>query len=142
MQGSCESSLMHRSVEEIVGQFLTKMVLEIPRRQLLMARNEEILFCIYESGSCNGNRCRFHPVSSDCFENVQRERDTVIGVKRSGKAEVYWNEGERNGVRSAVGLVQISSDRSGRTVRHVAFVLYQIQAMLLSTSVKTRWKLI
>lgn len=64
--------------------------------------------------------------------------DTVKRGLCSEKAKVNWNEKKRNGAQSAVGLVQIYLDKTVSTVKHGAFAMYMVRALLLHFSVKVR----
>lgn len=64
-----------------------KNVFEYIRRQVLVQRNEEVLFCKSESGSANGSGVGFHYVNFDCFGNIQKENVKLLMC--SGKDEVY-----------------------------------------------------
>lgn len=41
---------------------------ETPQSQVLVAEDEEVIFCSFERGSRNGEGVIFHPVSSDWFD--------------------------------------------------------------------------
>lgn len=77
-------------------------VLEIMRKQVLLAVYEEMFLFSVNCEGCNGDRGTFLSVNSDWLEHVQREN--IKRVISSGRAQPYWNE-KSSGEWSAVGIM-------------------------------------
>lgn len=110
-----------------------KGVAEILRRQMLQECNEDSTF--RRSHNARGAAC--HPVNYKWFEKV--EEVTVQRGLCLGKPRGCWNEKARSGRQSAVGLIQVYSDKAGNKMKCGALVMYAVLAVLLNFSTDPRW---
>lgn len=79
--------------------------MEILKKQVLLAWNEDIMHCRHKSSGSNGQEAACHPVHPKWFEMV--ETVTTLQVKCRSKPNAYGNVKESNGRLSAVNLVQV-----------------------------------
>lgn len=82
-----------------------KNVLDILRKQKLIARNVEVFSRSFEPKSRDGESVGCHTEDSDYLEDVQGETAELLMC--SWKTRVQWNEEESTKVQSAVAIVDI-----------------------------------
>lgn len=118
------------TVGERVGQYCTKRIVDIPRKQVLQAGNEDVTFLSRHNG--RGAAC--HQINSKPFEII--EAVTVLPVTCSGKEEVYRNGQESFRLRTAVRFVQVYSGKTASTMKHGTFMMCPEHNVLLIISVE------
>lgn len=98
---------------------------------------EKCLFLAVNLKATTQMKGRFHLVSPGWFEGVQKEVEKRVLC--FGNAKVFWNEKEKNGMRSGVGL-ELYLDKTTSTMQRGAFVMHLVHIVVLNFSAKLRQK--